>query len=321
MPEKYTIEYIRSKLLDRGYRLLDDVYLDVKSKLNVEDADGYKYHIEMSNFLSGREPERFRKTNPYSIYNLNIFLLTNGSKSVVVSEKYENAHSKLSVRCGRCGGIYKTCSNHIVSRGQIYCPSCSLIEKGLRHRVPIETVKMELAKSKLTPLFADDEYEGDSKKLPCLDSNGKKVMVTYRAIKQYNKNGSAPYSSSMSKIECLTKEYLDDLGLQYKTQATFPGCAYKSALLFDFKVILNNGLFFLIEADGEQHTKYCEYYYGAEESGMKKYLEAKKRDEIKNKFCAENNITLLRIPYKKFQSSEYKMMIDEVVYNLQNIAV
>lgn len=62
---------------------------------------------------------------------------------------------------------------------------------------------------------------------------------------------------------------------------------------FDFAVFDNHGsLSFLIEYDGYQHNKPVDFFGG--ESG---FVIRKNNDNIKNDYCTDNNIDLLRIPY------------------------
>ncbi len=48
-----------------------------------------------------------------------------------------------------------------------------------------------------------------------------------------------------------------------------------------------------IEFDGRQHYNIDNSYFGGEEE----FLRIKERDGIKNQYCKDNDITLIRIPY------------------------
>lgn len=100
---------------------------------------------------------------------------------------------------------------------------------------------------------------------------------------------------------CVGKSYgeehisklLNKLSVNYSVQYKFDDCIYKRQLKFDFAVFNeDNELSFLIEYDGEQHTRPVDYFGGEEE-----FIISQKRDSIKNKYCEENGIDLLRIPY------------------------
>ena len=70
----------------------------------------------------------------------------------------------------------------------------------------------------------------------------------------------------------------------------------KHPYYFDFAVFNNNILSYLIEYDGEQHFKYkkdTNSFWNNKEA----YEKTKIRDIIKNQWCKENNIPLIRIPY------------------------
>lgn len=71
---------------------------------------------------------------------------------------------------------------------------------------------------------------------------------------------------------------------EYKNE----NCKDKRALPFDFYI--NNK--YIIEYDGEQHFKAVNYWGGEEQLNV-----THEHDLIKNKYCFDNNIPLIRIPY------------------------
>lgn len=76
----------------------------------------------------------------------------------------------------------------------------------------------------------------------------------------------------------------------------FEDCKRINPLPFDFAVFDNDKqLEFLIEYDGEQHFE--EVFPVSNHSGLEYVQE---NDAIKNKYCQNNNIKLLRIPYTEF---------------------
>jgi predicted nucleic acid-binding Zn-ribbon protein len=80
---------------------------------------------------------------------------------------------------------------------------------------------------------------------------------------------------------------LGNLNLEFKHQKTFKDCKDKHKLKFDFYLIYLN---ILIEYDGIQHFKAIQYF-----GGEKALKETQRRDEIKNKYCRDYNIPLLRV--------------------------
>lgn len=82
--------------------------------------------------------------------------------------------------------------------------------------------------------------------------------------------------------------------LPFTTQKTFDSCRFKDTnYLAKFDFYVNDS--YLIEYDGEQHFYYKDspYTWNTKEN----YEKVIQHDEIKNYWCKENNIPLIRIPY------------------------
>lgn len=100
-----------------------------------------------------------------------------------------------------------------------------------------------------------------------------------------------------SFLEIKTEEFLLYHNIKYKTQYKFEDCKYKRKLPFDFAIFDNNEhLIMLIETDGKQHFEPLMNMGGVE--GFKKIQNT---DKIKNEYCKNNNIKLLRIPFFEFK--------------------
>lgn len=92
-----------------------------------------------------------------------------------------------------------------------------------------------------------------------------------------------------SKGELSIISFLSEHDIKYIQEKRFNDCKYKSYLKFDFYLPELN---ICIEFDGKQHFKPNEFFGGDEA-----LEETKIRDEIKNKYCENNNIKLIRIRY------------------------
>lgn len=88
----------------------------------------------------------------------------------------------------------------------------------------------------------------------------------------------------MNKPERMCADVLEMLEVEYKPQHQFPDCRHLRPLPFDFWLPVLNAA---IEYDGITHFKDV---YGD-------FEKIQKRDAIKTKYCADNGIKLLRIPY------------------------
>ena len=101
-------------------------------------------------------------------------------------------------------------------------------------------------------------------------------------------------SHGNTKIE----QILKDNNISFIREKIFSTCKDKNTLPFDFFVEEK----YLIEYDGKQHF---------EQSSLFDYEKTHKHDLIKNKWCKENNIPLIRIPYTYYNELELKDLLLE----------
>lgn len=125
------------------------------------------------------------------------------------------------------------------------------------------------------------------------------------------KNGfRCPYcnmESIESKGEKEVEKILKKFKVKYNKQHTFEDCKYKKYLPFDFYLPDFN---IIIEYDGEYHFEIIEHF-----GGFNKFIDTKIRDTIKNIYCKDNNIKLIRIPYWDFNDID-KILSKELKVNV-----
>jgi hypothetical protein len=101
------------------------------------------------------------------------------------------------------------------------------------------------------------------------------------------------------------ENFLKSLHIDYKKEYTFNSCKDHKPLPFDFYLTKYDCL---IEIDGEQHFEVIRFGGILEDKAQKNFENQKYRGKIKNDFCKNNNIPLLRIPYWEFQNDNYKQI-------------
>lgn len=104
--------------------------------------------------------------------------------------------------------------------------------------------------------------------------------------------------SNISKGNVKIADILDEANINYETQKKFSSCKDKKELPFDF--FIDNK--YLIEYDGEQHFK---------KDSIFDYEYTHAHDLIKSKWCKENNIPLIRIPYTYYNNLQLKDLLLE----------
>ena len=117
-----------------------------------------------------------------------------------------------------------------------------------------------------------------------------------------------------SKTEKLIADILRANDILFVQQYSFNDLISNNGIKyrFDFGIIENNQLSYLIEYDGEQHFKERVQQNGwnTEEN----FNKTVKRDLIKNNYCLQNNIPLIRIPY----THKNKITIEDLLLTTSN---
>lgn len=172
------------------------------------------------------------------------------------------------------------------------------------------------------------EYRSkSSKKIQTGAQFGKLTVMEYMNYKTYGcyvykcicscgnvvyANTNQLYQGLIQSCGCLVSrgenkcvKYFKLLNINYQQQKTFNDCVnpysgYK--LRFDFYLPDYN---LCIEYDGEQHFRVTNGWNDKENFDKTQY-----RDSIKNKFCEDNNINLIRIPYTDYDKIDEQYILD-----------
>lgn len=168
------------------------------------------------------------------------------------------------------------------------CGQCHIFRKDL--------TKQQFGK--LTALHIDPSYKpskenGWRTKWICKCECGNIISVFSSNLTRLHTTscGCANKSIGEENIELLLKQY----NINYAKEYSFSDLKSKKRLRFDFAIFnSNNELSHLIEFDGRQHiNNYTPW-------NSKETLEDRQaRDQLKNEYCKEKNIHLIRIPYEK----------------------
>jgi len=195
--------------------------------------------------------------------------------------EYVDSQTKVKIICSEHGVFEQTPNNHITKKQG--CPICGGSKK-LTTDIFIQRAK-KIHNNKYD--YSKSLYMGMEVKIDIICS---KHGIFKQVPKHHLNNHGCPICNE-SKGEKAVAKYLDDNNIKYIRQKRFNDCRNKHPLSFDFYVPKNN---ILIEYDGIQHFEINEHF------GGKKGLEhIQKNDGIKNKYCKNNNIKLIRIKYNE----------------------
>lgn len=115
-------------------------------------------------------------------------------------------------------------------------------------------------------------------------------------------------SKANSRYENIVAKFLAENNIEYIAEYRINNCKDILPLPFDFYICGK-----LIEIDGQGHYKPCHFNNISLEQANKTFEITKKHDEIKNKYCQEYKVPLLRIPYWEIENGEYKNKIIQFI--------
>lgn len=158
-------------------------------------------------------------------------------------------------------------------------------------------------------LYLNGEKQGEADVIICQCECGNEFHTTLDSIKQGQYRCQC-CSKHISKAEYKMIQWLNEHQIQYIHQYKTEQCKIKRCLPFDFYI---PNLNLIIEIDGEQHKKPTPFG-GDWDNAYIAYKHTVKSDDIKNKYCEENNIKLIRLESKLFRNNQYKEILTKLFY-------
>lgn len=145
--------------------------------------------------------------------------------------------------------------------------------------------------------------------ISCKQCGKKYKEIPVFLISNTRKNGNNPCSCWKTQSKGIVKieQLLSKNNHSYIKEKTFPTCLSpkNNNLRFDFFV--DNK--YLIEYDGEQH--YSPTFFNQNLNAEEKFKQQQEYDNIKNQWCINNNIILIRIPYFHYKELTINDLIPE----------
>lgn len=293
------------------YQLVEDEYI-VKEKYinasipikiihNKNDCMN-EWRVRPNDFLQGQrcpkcQHRSYKKTTEefkQEIYNL-------VGNDIEVLDEYINAFTEIRFKHIICDTTWKTTPHNLLS-STYKCPNC-MPNKKLTHEDFCNKV-YDLVKDEYLII---EEYKNCD--ISILFKHNK-CGNEHKIIPYYFLRGQRCPTCSNSKGENTIKSILDYNNIIYQQEYRFNDCKYKNTLPFDFAIFEDKEktkLKCLIEYDGAQH-----FYVTKRFGGNDTFEIQQKRDAIKNEYCKNNNINLIRIPYWDFKNIE-EILVNKLV--------
>lgn len=304
----YSIENIKNFIKINGIKsiLLSDSYKTNKSKLLLKCKCGTEYETSWTHFRNGWNWNcQHCSLVEGCTTRLDLDFVREKVKKagfIPLFDTYQTAMQKLKIM-NKDGYILESLIYNIdtLKGNDIVTP---------KNSYSIYNIKKFIKDNKYTCELLSNEYRNKKTKLKLKCECGEIFYTTWNSLKFQHTYRCRKCSRKQSFYELKTEEWLMENSYKYQKEVMFEGCKNKRNLLFDFQVFLKNGKYCLIEIDGIFHYR---PQYSVED-----FKKQKERDEIKNKFCRDNNIPLLRINYWRFREPySYKQILKDFLDSLQ----
>jgi very-short-patch-repair endonuclease len=287
MSKIITTEIYAKKVLENtnGEYTLESEYKGKYGKIKLKHSCGHEYEVQAQAFNANKAkcPVCFGKNRTYTLNEVQKIVNRSLDSSYIVKQ-YKNKREKIEILHNKCGNTINILLTNI-RKGQrcIHCEN-AYVKKDL------DTFKKEVA------TLGNNEYDviSDSYK-----NNKDKILIKHLKCNteylvrpnDFLSGHRCPYCR-ISFNEIKIENFLVENNIAFKKQWKIP-IDTKKVLRADFYLTKLNTI---VEYDGEQH------YHPV--FGEKELTIQKQRDSLKNKYCEENNINIIRIPYWKKKSIE-----------------
>lgn len=308
---KYHKEDVIRDIESRGYIVIK---YNSNSNIIAKDGEGYKYKLNYLNLLDGKKPSMLMR-NPFATYNFKLYLLNNCPDYEMLDKEYTGCKTKMHFICHKHEekGIQLNTPDNIINNNHI-CRFCGYEEMGKQRRINKSVIIKRCEELSLE--YVDRiSRNGESYILfVCPKHKEKGVQgMSWTHFKDCS-NGCIYCGSSIG--ENVIRKELTNYGLRFEEQKTFEDCFDVKELRFDFYI---NDYNVAIEYDGQQHFQPVDFSGKGMDYANEIFKATKRRDNIKNIYCENNGIKLIRIPYTKFDNIHEILNNELMIENDNNI--
>lgn len=202
-----------------------------------------------------------------------------------------------------CGNICRTQAENISSKIKLSCGCDSIQRMSEKHRKDL--TGQRFGKLVVLEMIWQNWKDGGTH-CKCKCDCGNECIVKAAQL-PYGKTKSCGCLCG-SYNEALINDILKESNVKYIREYRFLDCYDKYTLPFDFAIFNDdNSIKCIIEYDGKQHYESCDYFGGEQKFERQKY-----HDSIKDEYCKENGICLIRLPYT-MSSDEIEKKVRSIV--------
>ncbi len=322
--EKFTYEYVKryiEKESDSGCKLLSEEYKNSTTKLKIMCKCGDSFEATFTKFKDrnkrqcnscGRDKGAKSRHGNYNTRtatyeDVSNYISIHGCILLTAENTFGDSEDVLDIQCS-CGEVMKLNYKQFKIKRQKMCDKCMQIKKGKNRRLKYEDVKSYIEEeSESGCKLISTTYEGVNKLLEIQCECEKTFKASLHKFRNNYKRQCNSCSKTESRHEKTIAKYLKNKDIEFDIEYTFDDCRNpitNAVLRFDFVIFDKDIIKCLIECDGEQHYKPSIFGNYTQEVAEQNLELQKYKDEIKNNYCKQNNIKLIRIPYWDFFNLE-----------------
>lgn len=271
MTRKFTQEEVATYFKEQGYTLLSE-YKGANEKVSVRNRNGELYEVTLNGFKHGHRPDRGGSYTQEEVAN---YFKEHG---YTLLSEYTRMDYKVKIRNSN-GDEYFTRLNNFKAGAR---PENRSIP-----RLTIEEVRQYLHNEGYT--LISTRYVNNTSKLSITCPHNHTWEVSYTSFRNGQRCPECKprHSGGMSMGErvvwTVIQNNLDTLQEPHREVTVYiKGKAHR----FDFTFTCGDREY-VVEYDGSQHYS----------NSSKVFKNPKQRDRIKDDYCKQNNITLIRVPY------------------------
>lgn len=301
--QKKENEVLEILLTSKDYTINSNSVVDVKC-----DYCGEVIQTSYKNYLKGRktigkdsckkcvglkcaEITLHKRQNDYYVRMLEM-CKQKGYTLITNKDEIVNNKTYIKFNCKKHGIHSMRISNFLFGKG---CPMCVNEKSRDRLKFDESTIKDMVNKCGGKLLNPEDYINNNTNNLiiTC-PSCGNPFKTSLVVFTQHGGQLCSKCGKTESVGEAKIRKYLEENEISFKQEFKFNDCRDSYPLPFDFYIEEKNTI---IEFDGRQHF---------EDTGWFSYSLDKvlKHDKIKNEYCNNNGIKLIRIPYKQINNVE-----------------
>lgn len=286
----YNLEFFKNLAIEKNGECLSTKYISCDKKLIFKCGEGHIWETKPYYLVNNNSwCPQCNKSHKDNIETFQKIAIKNNGECL--SDKYINCRTKLKFKCS-FGHIWESRA-HDVKYSKAWCPTCS-------NSIKLTIEKMQEIAIKREGKCLSETYIDSHTKLLWECKYGHQWLAKPCQIK--NSNNWCPICNE-SLGERIVSNFLQSNNIIFEKEKKFDDCKGKRRMLsFDFYLPAQK---ILIEFDGKQHYMPVNFYGCSDEQAQKTYFELIENDNLKNKYCIDNNILLFRIPYTIKNIEEY----------------